>query len=57
MARAHRFLGTAAAIDFVAEPKIDGLSINLTYEAGRSCAAQPAATGTEGETSPPICAP
>src|SRR4030088_3499834 len=24
MARAHRFLGSAAAIDFVAEPKIDG---------------------------------
>jgi DNA ligase (NAD+) len=36
-ARARRFVGlpTDAPLDFVAEPKIDGLSINLTYETGR----------------------
>ncbi|HWE78000.1 MAG TPA: NAD-dependent DNA ligase LigA, partial [Pseudolabrys sp.] len=36
-ARARRFLGLPAGekLEFVAEPKIDGLSINLTYEDGR----------------------
>ncbi|MGA3402268.1 MAG: NAD-dependent DNA ligase LigA [Acetobacteraceae bacterium] len=36
-ARARRFLGLPAGekLEFVAEPKIDGLSINLTYERGR----------------------
>src|ERR1700733_1234936 len=36
-ARARRFvgLGAEAPLAFVAEPKIDGLSINLTYEQGR----------------------
>ena len=36
-ARARRFLGLAAdaRLEFVAEPKIDGLSINLSYEHGR----------------------
>jgi DNA ligase (NAD+) len=35
--RARRFVGlpSDAPLDFVAEPKIDGLSINLTYENGR----------------------
>ncbi len=35
-ARARRFLGLPAdaGLEFVAEPKIDGLSINLTYEHG-----------------------
>jgi DNA ligase (NAD+) len=35
--RARRFLGLPAGekLEFVAEPKIDGLSINLTYEDGR----------------------
>jgi DNA ligase (NAD+) len=49
MARAHRFLGSAAAIDFVAEPKIDGLSINLTYEGGRFVRGATRGDGTEGE--------
>ncbi|HEX3995483.1 MAG TPA: NAD-dependent DNA ligase LigA [Acetobacteraceae bacterium] len=48
-ARAHRFLGSAAAIDFVAEPKIDGLSINLTYEDGRFVRGATRGDGTEGE--------
>src|ERR1700684_3474317 len=33
--RAKRFLGRSEPLSFVAEPKIDGLSINLTYEHGR----------------------
>jgi DNA ligase (NAD+) len=49
MARAHRFLGSAAAIDFVAEPKIDGLSINLTYEDGHFVRGATRGDGTEGE--------
>src|SRR5580698_1648353 len=48
-ARAHRFLGSAAAIDFVAEPKIDGLSINLTYERGRFVRGATRGDGGEGE--------
>ncbi len=49
MARAHRFLGTAGAIGFVAEPKIDGLSINLTYEDGQFVRGATRGDGTEGE--------
>jgi DNA ligase (NAD+) len=49
MARAHRFLGSSAAIDFVAEPKIDGLSINLTYEHGHFSHGATRGDGTEGE--------
>ena len=49
MARAHRFLGLTTAIDFVAEPKIDGLSINLTYEGGRFVRGATRGDGTEGE--------
>jgi DNA ligase (NAD+) len=49
MARAHRFLGSSAAIDFVAEPKIDGLSINLTYDHGHFARGATRGDGTEGE--------
>jgi len=49
VARAHRFLGTTGAIGFVAEPKIDGLSINLTYEHGRFTHGATRGDGTEGE--------
>ncbi len=49
VARAQRFLGAAATIDFVAEPKIDGLSINLTYENGRFVRGATRGDGTEGE--------
>ena len=49
VARAHRFLGTSGAIGFVAEPKIDGLSINLTYENGRFVHGATRGDGTEGE--------
>ncbi len=49
VARAHRFLGTSGAMPFVAEPKIDGLSINLTYEHGVFVHGATRGDGTEGE--------
>ena len=50
-ARARRFVGLAAGapLAFVAEPKIDGLSINLTYEDGRFVRGATRGDGTEGE--------
>jgi DNA ligase (NAD+) len=50
-ARARRFVGLAATapLALVAEPKIDGLSINLTYEAGRFIRGATRGDGTEGE--------
>ena len=50
-ARACRFLGLPAdaKLAFVAEPKIDGLSINLTYEQGRFVRGATRGDGTEGE--------
>ncbi len=49
--RARRFLGlpAGAALEFVAEPKIDGLSINLTYEDGRFVHGATRGDGTIGE--------
>jgi DNA ligase (NAD+) len=50
-ARARRFLGQAAdeALPLVAEPKIDGLSISLTYEDGRLARAATRGDGLTGE--------
>lgn len=50
-ARARRFLGLAAEapLPFVAEPKIDGLSISLLYERGRFVRGATRGDGTEGE--------
>ena len=49
-ARARRFLGLAdAALPLVAEPKIDGLSISLTYERGLLARATTRGDGTTGE--------
>lgn len=50
-ARARRFLGLAseASLSFVGEPKIDGLSINLTYEHGRFVRGATRGDGQEGE--------
>jgi DNA ligase (NAD+) len=47
--RAKRFLGRADPLIFVAEPKIDGLSINLTYEHGHFIKGATRGDGTEGE--------
>lgn len=47
--RARRFLGLTETLAFVAEPKIDGLSINLTYENGRFVHGATRGDGTEGE--------
>ncbi|HLY91065.1 MAG TPA: NAD-dependent DNA ligase LigA [Acetobacteraceae bacterium] len=50
-ARARRFLGRPVddRLAFVAEPKIDGLSINLTYEHGRFVRGATRGNGAEGE--------
>jgi DNA ligase (NAD+) len=47
--RAKRFLGRTDPLVFVAEPKIDGLSISLTYEHGRFVRGATRGDGTEGE--------
>ena len=48
--RARRFLGLKdEALAFVGEPKIDGLSISLTYEDGRFVRGATRGDGTEGE--------
>ncbi|MBV9782631.1 MAG: NAD-dependent DNA ligase LigA [Acidisphaera sp.] len=50
-ARARRFLGLKPEfpLSFVAEPKIDGLSISLTYEDGNFVRGATRGDGTEGE--------
>jgi DNA ligase (NAD+) len=49
-ARIRRFLGLdASELRFVAEPKIDGLSISLTYEGQKFIRAATRGDGTEGE--------
>ncbi|HVZ07718.1 NAD-dependent DNA ligase LigA [Rhodopila sp.] len=47
--RIRRFLGLTDRLVFVAEPKIDGLSISLTYEHGHFVRGATRGDGTEGE--------
>ena len=49
IARAHRFLGSDAPLPLVGEPKIDGLSISLTYRDGKLDRGATRGDGTEGE--------
>jgi DNA ligase (NAD+) len=44
-----RFLGAEGAWEFVAEPKIDGLSISITYEGRKLVRAATRGDGAEGE--------
>ncbi|MCB8875558.1 NAD-dependent DNA ligase LigA [Acidisoma silvae] len=50
-ARIRRFLGLKddSALQFVAEPKLDGLSLSITYENGELIAAATRGDGFEGE--------
>ncbi|MBS0644172.1 MAG: NAD-dependent DNA ligase LigA [Proteobacteria bacterium] len=48
-ARIRRFLALTGTLSFVAEPKIDGLSISLTYENGHFVRGATRGDGTEGE--------
>ncbi|TBW38697.1 NAD-dependent DNA ligase LigA [Siculibacillus lacustris] len=48
--RVHKFLAThGQPVIFAAEPKIDGLSLNLRYESGRLVSAATRGDGAEGE--------
>ncbi len=47
--RARRFLGLKDVVAFVGEPKIDGLSISITYQDGRMVQGATRGDGTEGE--------
>ncbi len=47
--RLHRFLASSAPIEFICEPKLDGLAIELVYEDGLLTRALTRGDGTVGE--------
>jgi len=47
--RVHRFLKTAEPIDYVVEPKIDGVAVELVYEDGRLVQGSTRGDGVQGE--------
>jgi DNA ligase (NAD+) len=47
--RCRRFLGSDDPIHYVAEPKLDGLAVNLLYESGRLTMGSTRGDGTVGE--------
>ena len=47
--RVHRFLETSERIDYVAEPKIDGIAVELIYEEGRLMVGSTRGDGVTGE--------
>jgi DNA ligase (NAD+) len=47
--RLRRFLKSSAAIEFVAEPKIDGVAVELVYEQGRLVLGSTRGDGVTGE--------
>ena len=48
-ARIKRFLGTDAPVDYLAEPKIDGLAVELVYRKGQLIQASTRGNGSVGE--------
>ena len=54
--RVQRFL-PGEALEWVVEPKIDGLAVNLRYEHGVLTCGSTRVTGSPGTTSRPTCAP
>lgn len=51
--RLRRWLGEEQAVDFVTEPKIDGISVNLLYEGGLFIAGSTRGDGAVGENVTP----
>ncbi len=47
--RVHRFLKTTEPIDYVVEPKIDGVAVELVYEDGRLVQGSTRGDGVQGE--------
>ena len=47
--RVKKFLGVSAEVDYVAEPKLDGLAVELVYEEGRLVVGSTRGDGINGE--------